>query len=650
VEIVDSPWGDVHLGCDSSFPWAPHALAPALLHGPAYHPNTGEHMEDLLPFEGSTGRGVRQERMGLRGSDEEAADRTQRVRHELARRWGAMGFRSFMRGARLYYETREWGVEMVAILSQIMANFGHSLSQCMPGTLLAVLIKAETLFDLDLGAARRLHWTAKALLQRALTERRMNWTLGEEDPSSSQGILALALEHVQRLEERRQPPSRPWVVDLVFPLCSFKELNAISEGLALIGSGVGSVFDPLDGWPAGTLQARKARDHNRIRGPWRHARFRLFIYAVCGTYGLFGRHADSASILPQEEAKLAKEIFSGLSSSTVQLFREGPEELPPLHLAVFEEEVPTGDVAAYVHHLAVASSSQNLGNITMLLHPDFLEHVRSWMVVSIFRAFLNGAWPQEVDFLYLGWRHEGPVSPGGRVASHLRYHCDIEAGPGGRLGPCDVGYNPRLLENMWQMIFGRPLDPFSGDDLGGYDFSQLLVTRRAVLNRPARYWRYLSKVLSAKSSFELLPGTRFISRRTDLTVNDPHNKGVCAWFEHMWHMLFDPRYFPRKAGTVQEADLRSYTRLHDEALPLGLRAGPDTVLGRHYWLNAEQQCRALRDEQAAVLVTFWLHSEHFCGDHLDEQVKVMLPPLGETGQKTRSRPGSLRNIAVGNDD
>ena len=31
---------------------------------------------------------------------------------------------------------------------QIMANFGHSLSQCMPGTLLAVLIKAETLFDL----------------------------------------------------------------------------------------------------------------------------------------------------------------------------------------------------------------------------------------------------------------------------------------------------------------------------------------------------------------------------------------------------------------------------------------------------------------------------------------------------------------------
>ena len=69
--------------------------------------------------------------------------------------------------------------------------------------------------------------------------------------------------------------------------------------------------------------------------------------------------------------------------------------LPPLHLEVFEEEVPTGDVAAYVYHLARATTSQTLGNITMLLHPDFLEHIRSWTVVSVFRSFLNGAWPQE---------------------------------------------------------------------------------------------------------------------------------------------------------------------------------------------------------------------------------------------------------------
>ena len=45
---------------------------------------------------------------------------------------------------------------------------------------------------------------------------------------------------------------------------------------------------------------------------------------------------------------------------------------------------------------------------------------------------------------------------------------DKEPGAGGKLGPCDSGYNPRLLENMWRMVFGRPLDPFSGDDLGGY--------------------------------------------------------------------------------------------------------------------------------------------------------------------------------------
>ena len=126
------------------------------------------------------------------------------------------------------------------------------------------------------------------------------------------------------------------------------------------------------------------------------------------------------------------------------------------------------------------------GTLLCFCIPDFLEHVRAWMVVSIFRAFLNGAWPQEVDFLYLGWRHEGPVTPEGRVASHLRYHCDIEPGPGGRLGPCDAGYNPRLLENMWQMIFGRPLDPFSGDDLGGYDFSQLLCDPASCTESPGQ--------------------------------------------------------------------------------------------------------------------------------------------------------------------
>ncbi|CAE7204627.1 RPL27B [Symbiodinium natans] len=610
VEVVDSPWGDVHLGCDSTFPWAPHALAPALLHGPAYHPNTGEYMEELLPFKGSTSRGVRQDPADAQrpsGAATMAADRTLRVKQEVARRWSRMGFRSFLEGARLYYETRQWGIEMVAILTQIMANFAHSLSECTPVTLLAALIKAESLFDLDLAAGRRMHWTARALLQRALTEGRMNWTLGEETPSTFQSILTMALEHVRELEARRLPPARPWTVDLVFPLCKFGELSAISEGLALIGTGLVPPFDPLDGWPPGTLQARQARDHNRLRGFFRHARFRLFVYAVCGTYGLFGRHADTGSISPQEEARLAEAIFKGLPESILQLFRApgaglwgqrggSHGSLPPLHLAVFEEEVPTGDVAAYVHHLAMASNSETLGNITMLLHPDFLEHIRAWLVVSVFRALLNGAWPQEVDFLYLGWRHEGPVTSEGRVASHLRYHCDIEPGAGGRLGPCDRGYNPRLLENMWRMVFGRDLDPFSGDDLGGYDFSQLLVTRRAVLRRPARYWRYLSRVLSARSSFELLPGTKFISRRIDLSVNDPHNKGVCAWFEHMWHMLFDPRYFPKQDGP-QEVDLRSFTRLHDRDLPLGLRSGPDTVLGRHYWLNAEQQCRALQDEQ-----------------------------------------------------
>lgn len=128
-----------------------------------------------------------------------------------------------------------------------------------------------------------------------------------------------------------------------------------------------------------------------------------------------------------------------------------------------------GDAAVYLHHLAKAAASETLGNITLLLHPDFLEHVRSWRVSSIFQALVSGSWPKDVDFMYLGWRHEGPVTDDGRVASHMRYHCDLEPSKkgGNRLGPCDGGYNPILLQNLWLRAFGRDLDPIQGDDLGG---------------------------------------------------------------------------------------------------------------------------------------------------------------------------------------
>jgi hypothetical protein len=337
---------------------------------------------------------------------------------------------------------------------------------------------------------------------------------------------------------------------MVIPLCSPKEIAAVNEGLRLMADSLPQKLDLSDGWPSETIRGRQAMAHHRIRGEWRHARFRIFIYMVCGTYALLGHDSDrDADLSAVDVIRVSKSIFDGLPAELLRIFgglpgKDGKGALPHLHLAILEEEVPTGDVAVYLHHLARASTSETLGNITLLLHPDFLEHIRSWRVASTFQALVTGSWPQDVDFQYLGWRHEGPVTDDGRVASHLRYHCDVEPWKGGRIGPCDSGYNPILLQNLWRMAFGRDLDPLHGDDLGGYDFSQLLVTRRAVLRRPAAYWRYLSRVISARSSFEHLPGTKFISRRTDLSVNDPFNKGVCAWFEHIWHMLFDPDFFP----------------------------------------------------------------------------------------------------------
>eukprot|EP00434_Breviolum_minutum_P037515 symbB.v1.2.033265.t1/scaffold4109.1/size44509/2 len=586
VQVLEGPWQDQHPGCDAKFPWAPHALTPALLHGPSYHPHTGELMQDVLPatfVRWSKAAGQ------IEDPEDQREARKLRVRQELNKRWETLGFRSV------------WDVEMAAMLTQVISNFAFSLQECAPVVLLAGLLKAECLFDLDLPLARRVTRNLRQLMQSAENYGRMTWTSQIASPSW-RDILSAATQRIDHLEGSRKVPARPWVVDMVFPLCSPKEILAVNEGLQLLGRSIPQKLDPTEGWASGTIRARQAMDHLRLRGSWRHARFRVFVYMVCGTYALLGHDTDRDEDLSQSDVeKLSKRLFSGLSEELLKIFGgglQGKFSLPHVHLAILEEEVPTGDAAVYLHHLAKAAASETLGNITLLLHPDFLEHVRSWRVSSIFQALVSGSWPKDVDFMYLGWRHEGPVTDDGRVASHMRYHCDLEPSKkgGNRLGPCDGGYNPILLQNLWLRAFGRDLDPIQGDDLGGYDFSQLLVTRRAVLHRPVAYWRYLSQVISARSSFELLPGTKFISRRTDLTVNDPWNKGVCAWFEHIWHMLFDPSFFP-DGNDDKEPDLRYFTSLHDKRLPLGLRSGPDTVMGRHYWFSAEEQCNALRDEQ-----------------------------------------------------
>ena len=65
---------------------------------------------------------------------------------------------------------------------QIMANFAHSLSECIPATLLAVLIKAETLFDLaallHCAAALQLNiWVQRVRFKPSLVPASRLWTI-----------------------------------------------------------------------------------------------------------------------------------------------------------------------------------------------------------------------------------------------------------------------------------------------------------------------------------------------------------------------------------------------------------------------------------------------------------------------------------------
>lgn len=112
VQVVQGPWED-QPGCDASFPWAAEALTPALLHGPAYHPHTGELMEDVLPAQWDRwahapgrprrSRGAEAAQSGQEPEDREA--RYERVKQMLSDRWATMGFRSFMAYAEEYYKT-----------------------------------------------------------------------------------------------------------------------------------------------------------------------------------------------------------------------------------------------------------------------------------------------------------------------------------------------------------------------------------------------------------------------------------------------------------------------------------------------------------------------------------------------------------------
>lgn len=602
-ELVGSRWeGDDVKGCSSIFPWAPTILYSQILSGPAYHPDTGEHMSDFLSAGALDSDDLLTadfaQFQNQTSADQEAGRQLRWDDHFASR--SPLGFQTLLKGADDYIRQRDFRIDTFFTINEILGNFGDSLNQCAPAAIVAASLKVEMLFDRDLTVARLAARQVQLLAERI--EKRLEQNM-HKGPKEWQKVADEVINRVIHLNENRHSLMRPAMVDFVVPLCSADEIDALARSLSLAFSSVAREFsepaDPNEGFEEGSWRARNVRAHTQVRGRFRHAQFSLHVYSVCGDL----MYHDMTR--PTSAAELSKLIFGSSSKQVKQLFG-AKAGLPHVYLRVVEEEVPTGDVAAYLQHLAQASAQNILANITLLLHPDFMEHIRLHTIKVVLGALANGAWPHnDVKFLHLGWRHEGPLHDRDRrVSSHLHYHCKVQAPGGAKLGPCDPAYNPHLLENLWRMAFGRQIDPGSGDDMGAYDFSQILVSRSAVMLRPPAYWRYLSQAVSAKSSYELLPGTRFISRKVDLTTNHKHNKGVCIWFEHLWHLLFDSRFFPdqREDPATKAKDYRSFTHLGDPSLPLGIRLPPDSVIARHYWLNAEQQCLVLRDHMGCRLL------------------------------------------------
>eukprot|EP00392_Amoebophrya_sp_AT5.2_P008236 g8255.t1 len=163
-------------------------------------------------------------------------------------------------------------------------------------------------------------------------------------------------------------------------------------------------------------------------------------------------------------------------------------------------------------------------------------------------------------------------------------------------------YNPFLLERIWRILFAEEFDA-RVDDFGGYDFNQFLVSRARVREaRPRGFYKHVAEKLQSADTWKGLLGSsggsspplwdagldiggratrgrraaaarrprsrsrrtfgtaatpkpgaaatlrpprhpsvfHFISERVDLTPSTGWNKGVCIWFEHMWHLLFGP--------------------------------------------------------------------------------------------------------------
>ncbi|CAE8610086.1 unnamed protein product, partial [Polarella glacialis] len=265
----------------------------------------------------------------------------------------------------------------------------------------------------------------------------------------------------------------------------------------------------------------------------------------------------------------------------------------------FHEELPVGEIAINLRH--AAKHYNRLPDLLLYLHPDAFEHISKKPFNAVLNMIARRQWPSQVPFVHLGHRHQGPLSPSGRVASELTSYCQTRPGSEGKDSSVFRGGSNLMrhdgirmpsgaycqwVELAWELLFERPLR-LPEDDYGGYDYAQFVVSRESVRSRPQAFWERAWRALCSESNYQLLLGTRFKSWKVDLSLLKDHNtfkgfhKALELVFEHLWHIIFNP-----KATTWLWP-----TRLRDPTLPLSLKFDIDehnpAMLRRYSFLPSD---------------------------------------------------------------
>ena len=69
-------------------------------------------------------------------------------------------------------------------------------------------------------------------------------------------------------------------------------------------------------------------------------------------------------------------------------------------------------------------------------------------------------------------------------------------------------------ELAWELLFQKQVR-LPEDDFGNYDYNQFVVARAAVVRRSFAFFEHAWKAFTRRQNYELLPGTRFLSKRVE---------------------------------------------------------------------------------------------------------------------------------------